>query len=71
MAGITKSQAEAQLAVWIAASTAVATGQSYSIAGRAITKVNAAEIREQIKFWDAQVKRLSRGGIRIRGGTPC
>jgi len=70
MAGITLAQAEAQLAIWLAADTAVATGQSYSVSGRALTRADAREIRENIKFWDGQVKRLSRGGIRMRGVTP-
>lgn len=70
MAGITLSQAETQLSQWIAASTAVATGQAYSIAGRSLTRANSADIRMQIEFWDKTVKRLSRGGLHIRGGTP-
>lgn len=59
MAGITLAQAEAQLAVWLAADSAVATGQSYSVGDRALTRANAREIRENITFWDEQVKRLS------------
>jgi Flp pilus assembly protein TadG len=70
MAGITLAQAEAQLTAWLDASTAVATGQAYSIAGRSLTRANAAEIRENIKFWNAEVKSLSRGGLAIKGGTP-
>lgn len=70
MAGITLSDAESQLTVWIAASSAVASGQSYSIAGRSLNRANAREIRENIEFWDRQCKRLSRGGIRVRGATP-
>ena len=71
MAGITLVQAEAQLAAWIAASTAVATGQSYSIGGRSLTRANAAEIRESITFWDEKVQTLTRGGRAVRGITPC
>jgi hypothetical protein len=71
MAGITLVQAEAQLTAWIAASTAVASGQSYSIAGRSITRADAKEIRESITYWDTQVKRLSRGGgIGVKFATP-
>lgn len=71
MAGITLAQAEAQLTAWIAASTAVASGQAYSIAGRSLTRANAAEIRENIKFWDGKAKELSRSGRQIKGITPC
>jgi len=70
MAGITLAQAEAQLTAWMAASTAVASGQSYSIADRSLTRADARAIQQQIQFWDQKVKDLSRGGIRIRGGTP-
>lgn len=73
MAGITKEQAEAQLNAWLAASQAVAQGQSYTIStdsgSRSLTRANAQEILRQIQFWDTQVKRLSRGGIRVRGAT--
>lgn len=72
MAGITKAQAEAQLALWLAADTAVATGgQSYSVPGRILTRADAAEITAKISYWERQVQRLSRGGIAIKGGTPC
>ena len=70
MAGITLAQAETQLSNWLTASEKVAGGQSYSIAGRAMTRANAEEIRKQIIFWDRQVKRLSRGGISVRAITP-
>ena len=72
MAGITLEQAEAQLDTWVAANTAVASGQSYQIGTRQLTRVNSKEIIEQIEFWDAKVKELSSGtnGMRIRGGTP-
>lgn len=70
MAGITLAQAEAQLSSWLAASTAVASNQSYTINNRSLTRANATEIREQINFWNNMVQRLDRGGIRVRGGTP-
>ena len=59
MAGITLAQAETNLAAWLAASEAVAASQSYSIEGRSLTRANAAEIREQIDFWQGWVKKLS------------
>lgn len=71
MAGITLAQAQTQLAAWLAADTAVAQGQSYTIGTRALTRAQASEIRANIEFWDRQVKRLSAGGgIRVRGITP-
>ena len=73
MAGITFPQAEAQLASWLAASTATAQGQAYTIGTRSLTRANSREILQQIQFWDGQVKRLADspgGGIRVRGITP-
>lgn len=59
MAGITLAQAEAQLAVWLAASSAVASGQSYSIKDRSLSRVDAGEIREQINYWQGWVTTLT------------
>lgn len=70
MAGITLAQSETHLTEWLNADVAVASGQAYSIAGRALTRANAAEIRNNITYWDSMVKRLTRGGIRVRGATP-
>lgn len=60
MAGITLAQAEAQLAAWLAASSAVAAGQSYSIKDRSLSRVDAAEIRQQIDYWQGWVNTLTR-----------
>ena len=70
MAGITLDQAQAQLTLWLAADSAVASGQSYSIGDRHLTRANATEITKKIDYWDMQVQRLTRGGIRVRGITP-
>jgi hypothetical protein len=73
VAGITLAQAEAQLAAWLAANTAVSQGQAYTIGSRSLSRANSSEILKQIQFWDSQVKRLadgSGGGIRVRGITP-
>ena len=71
MAGITLAQAEAQLAIWLAADAAVATGQSYSHGNRNLTRANAKEIRDNITYWNKQVQRLTRGGLRVKLATPC
>lgn len=60
MAGITLTQAEAQLALWRAADSAVASGQSYSIDNRSLSRVDAAEITRKIDYWDGKVKMLTR-----------
>lgn len=68
MAGITLAQAEAQLALWLAADEAVASGQSYSIKDRSLSRADAAEITRKIDYWDGKVKMLSRTA-RGRGRT--
>ena len=71
MAGITLDQANAQLQLWLAASTAVAAKQAYEIdtggTRRKLTLVDAAEIRNSIDYWQRQVRDLtppSQGGRR-------
>ena len=69
MAGITLAQAEAQLASYLAAETAVLAGQSYSIGGRSLTKANLQFIQQGIEIWNKRVQSLSRSGkIRVRSG---
>jgi hypothetical protein len=73
MAGITQAEAEAKLAEYLAAETAINTaGQDYTIKDRRFTRADLKEIREGIKFWNGMVKELSRGqsGRRVRGCTP-
>jgi len=59
MAGITLLQAQTALDAWLSANTIVATGQSYRIGERELRRTDAAEIRQQIDYWDAKVKTLS------------
>lgn len=79
MAGITLADAQAQLAAWLAASSAVASSQSYEIEAangsrRKLTRADAAEIRGQIDYWDRKVKELTPmadgGKRRVRYGVP-
>ena len=70
MAGITLAIAESKLTLWLNALDAVATGQEYKIADRSLKRADLADIQAQIDFWDIKVQRLTRGGIKIIGGTP-
>lgn len=72
MAGITLAQAEAQLTLWLNASTAIASGQEYSIGDRQLKRADLAEVNNSINMWQRQVNRLSGGrtGMRVRGITP-
>jgi hypothetical protein len=70
MAGITLVEAEAKLAIWMEADDKVASGQSYSIGGRSLSRADAKMIQENIKFWDRKVKELTDGGIKVVAVTP-
>ena len=75
MAGLTLANAEAQLQIWLDASTAVAAGQSFSYSSgttaRQLTNADAGEIQSNIIFWDGQCKRLAQGsGVVVRQGVP-
>ncbi|HEU4708749.1 MAG TPA: DUF6148 family protein [Methylophilaceae bacterium] len=59
MAGITLVQAEAKLSEYMAAETAVLSGQSYEIAGRSLRRADLAEIRNGMDYWDRKLKELS------------
>ena len=68
MAGITLAQAEAQLALWLAADAAVASGQSYAMGEKSLTLANAGEIRKNIDYWASWVNSLSQTGASTRTG---
>ena len=67
MAGITLANATAQLSLWLEADAAVASGQSYSVGDRSLTRADADKITAKIDYWNKQVLRLTRGGIHVRG----
>lgn len=73
MTAISAATAQAQLDLWVAASAAVAKGQSYQIGDRALTRADAAQIREMITFWEAKLSAANsgRGGPVLRGITPA
>jgi hypothetical protein len=55
------SEATELRALWIAAEKAVATGQSYTIAGRSLTRVDAAFIASRVAYSDSLVSGLNSG----------
>jgi len=71
MAGITLAQAEAQLASYLAAETAVLGGQAYTLNGRQLTRANLQFIQQGIETWNRRVQKLDRGGIRARSVEVC
>ncbi len=73
MAGITLAQAEAKLAMWLAAEEAIATGQAYEIEvegnRRKLTRADLGQVRNSITYWNNKVVALTRaasGTSRIR-----
>lgn len=59
MAGITLEQAEAKLAEYLAAETAVLAGQSVSVEGRSLALADLDSIQRGIEVWDSRVKAIT------------
>lgn len=66
MAGITLEAAQKHLDVWLEAEMTVATGQSYTIGSRTLTRANLTEIRNAIEYWNGKVQKLE--NIQRKGG---
>lgn len=69
----TLEDAKHHLALWLEADAACATGQSYKIGTRSLTRADVAEIRERISFWRREVEKLSsrrKGGSRVMRVVP-
>lgn len=66
MAIFSKELCKQKLNTWLAAEEAVATGQSYTIGTRNLTRASLKQIREQIEFWSAKLVQIEaqekRGG---------
>lgn len=72
MAGMSLETAEAHLAAWLNADMRVAEGQSWSIAGRSLTRADAEQITAKIAYWQGKVTALKNGrtgGARVRYGV--
>ncbi len=63
---ITLTQAQAQLAAYLAAETAVLAGQEYTIAGRRLVRADLAAIQAGIKTWTEKVEELERQDNGVR-----
>ena len=59
MAGITLIQAQAQLDAYLAAETAVLSGQKYEIAGRMMQRAQLSEIQQGITLWNSRLVMLT------------
>lgn len=68
---VTLTVIQQHLSAWLAASLAIAESQSYSINGRTLTRANAAEVQNQINYWQGletqELKRQAgQGGLSIK-----
>lgn len=75
MAGITMEIAKKHLEVWLEAEMTVATGQSYAIGSRTLTRANLTEIRKTIDYWNAKIAAMENqkktgGRNRIKRAVP-
>lgn len=58
---MTLDEAKEMLDLWMKAEKAVTTGQSYSIAGRTLERVDAKFIADRIRHYEAKVEGLKSG----------
>lgn len=73
MSWITIEKARERLQMWLEAEAAVATGQSYRIGSRSLTRASLSDIRQQINFWRNEVAKLESGrgsGARVMRAVP-
>ena len=56
MAGWDLANLTTEFDTWKAASTAIATGQEYEIAGRRLERANLEEVREYLDYLDKKIK---------------
>lgn len=50
----------ANLEAWIAADLALASGQTFSMNGRTLTRTDAKQVRDQIAYWTSLEARFER-----------
>lgn len=70
MSVMTLEQARQHLQAWLEADLALATGKEYTIGTRSLTRANAAEIKERIRYWSGVVNRLQGRSSRCRRVVP-
>lgn len=70
---ITIEAAKENLQIWLDAQKAVATGQSYKIGTRSLTRASLSEINEMIRYWHNVIDQLEAGvgrGMRVMRAVP-
>lgn len=69
----TLEEAKENLKTWLEAERAIATGQSYTIGTRSLTRASLSEVTGRVRFWRGEVARLACGisqGVRIKRVVP-
>ena len=59
--GIHYEVAKQKLQMWLDAMDAIATGQSYTIGSRSLTRANLNDIQSQIEYWSSIVTKCESG----------
>lgn len=70
---ITLEEAKDNLRMWVEAQQAVATGQSYKIGTRSLTRASLSDILKMIRYWQNVIDELEAGvgrGARVLRGVP-
>lgn len=73
MEWITLEEARENLQLWLSAERAAASGKSYTIGNRSLTRADLSDIADRIRFWRAEVARLEYGrgaGMRVLQAVP-
>ena len=58
MAGLTLAQAESRLAGWLSADNELQTAQTVKFNDRLLTRADAAEVRNNIDYWQKKCQEL-------------
>ena len=75
MTVFSKKLCEQKLNTWLAAEESVATGQSYQIGTRMLTRASLKEIRQEMEYWagklaEAEAGERARGRNQVYRGVP-
>ena len=68
MAVFTKEMCQKKLNTWLAAEEAIATGQSYQIGSRMLTRADLKQVREEMEYWAGKLAEAEQR-ISTAGGT--
>ena len=71
MAVFSKELCSKKLNTWLAAEEAVATGQSYQIGTRMLTRADLKQIRAQMEYWAAKLAEAAETACTISSPVMC